>query len=87
VWRIEYTDVAERSLCKLGKPARERILEFFGSRVAGVEDPRSIAESLKGEFRGLWRSRVGDYRIICDIRENTMVVLILEAGHRKEIYR
>jgi mRNA interferase RelE/StbE len=87
VWRTEYSDIAERALLKLDRPVRERILSFFSSRVEKLDDPKTIAEPLTGELRGLWRFRVGDYRIICDIRQNVMVVLVLQVGHRKEVYR
>jgi mRNA interferase RelE/StbE len=87
VWRTEYTDIAERALLKLDKPVRERIQAFFRTRIEGQEDPKKLAEALKGEFLGLWRFRVGDYRVICDIRTEVLIVLVLRVGHRKEIYR
>ncbi len=87
MWRTELTDIAERSLLKLDKPVRERILTFLKERVESSEDPKVIAEPLTGEFRGLWRFRVGDYRIICDIQREILLVLVLQIGHRKEVYR
>jgi mRNA interferase RelE/StbE len=87
VWRTEYTDVAARELLKLDKPVRERILTFLRERAEKLEDPKEIAEPLVGELRGLWRFRVGDYRIICDIRRDVLLILVLQIGHRKEVYR
>ena len=87
MWRVEYTDIAESGLLKLDKPVRERVLAFFRDRIEDAEDPKALAESLSGELRGLYRYRVGDYRIICDIRKLVMVVLVLEVGHRSSIYR
>lgn len=87
MWRTEYTDVAERALLKLDKPVRERILAFFRERAEKLEDPKVVAEPLVGELRGLWRFRVGDYRIICDIRHEVLLILVLQVGHRKEVYR
>jgi mRNA interferase RelE/StbE len=87
VWRIEYSDVAARELLKLDKTVRERILTFLRERAAKLEDPKEIAEPLVGELRGLWRFRVGDYRIICDIRRDVLLILVLQIGHRKEVYR
>ncbi|QHN03892.1 type II toxin-antitoxin system RelE/ParE family toxin [Granulicella sp. WH15] len=87
MWRTEFTDVAERALLKLDKPVRERILAFFRERVSSSEDPKALAEPLAGEFRGLWRFRVGDYRVICDIRQDVLIVLVLQVGHRREVYR
>jgi mRNA interferase RelE/StbE len=57
VWRTEYSDIAERALLKLDRPVRERILSFFSSRVEKLDDPKTIAEPLAGELRGLWRFR------------------------------
>jgi mRNA interferase RelE/StbE len=57
-------------------------------RVAKLENPRSIGKALQGSsFGELWRYRVGDFRIICKIEDNRLVVLIIRIGHRKEIYR
>ncbi|MGO8718858.1 MAG: type II toxin-antitoxin system RelE family toxin [Acidobacteriaceae bacterium] len=86
-WKVEYTDIAERTIEKLDLQVRRRINSFFRERVANVEDPVTIAEPLQGEFRGLWRFRIGDYRAICDIRRKYLLVLVLDIGHRKEIYR
>jgi mRNA interferase RelE/StbE len=87
VWRTEFTDIAERALLKLDKPVRERILIFLRERAEKLEDPKTIAEPLAGEFRGLWRFRVGDYRIICDLQREVLLILVLQIGHRKEVYR
>ena len=55
-------------------------------RVACMDDPMKLAEALKGNLKGLFRFRVGDYRVICDIQRERVVVLVLDAGHRKDIY-
>jgi mRNA interferase RelE/StbE len=62
-------------------------LDFFRNRVAITEDPRMIGKALKGDKGELWRYRIGDYRAICRIEDERLVVLVLEVGHRKEIYR
>ncbi len=87
VWKVEFTNIAERRMEKLDEEIRRRILRFFRERVVRLEDPRSIAEPLQGEFRGLWRFRIGEYRAICDIENKRLLVLVLEIGHRREIYR
>lgn len=86
MWRIEYTDIAERAILKLDKPVRIRILAFMRERIVTAEDPKRLAEPLTGEFRGLWRFRVGDYRIICDIETGVRVVEVLDVGHRSSVY-
>jgi mRNA interferase RelE/StbE len=87
VWRIEVNEVAERSILKLDKTVRERILRFFRERIEPSSDPTTLAERLTGELRGLWRFRVGDYRIICDIQKEVRIVAVLEVDHRSQVYR
>jgi mRNA interferase RelE/StbE len=87
-WRVEFDDGAKRDLEKLDKPIALRITMFLRERVGQLDDPRSIGEALKGSRLGdFWRYRVGDYRIICDLQNQRLLVLALRVGHRREIYR
>ena len=86
-WKIEISLRAEKSLKRLDSGVRARILRFLKERIASANDPRELARPLKGEKGGLWRFRVGDYRIICDIRENQVRILVLTVGHRRDVYR
>jgi mRNA interferase RelE/StbE len=87
-WTIELSNEADRDLRKLDPQHRGRILKFLHERVAGLEDPRNIGKALQGSrFGEYWRYRVGDYRLICRIEDDHVVVLVLRVGHRKEIYR
>ena len=87
-WRVEFDDGAKRDLEKLDKPIALRITMFLRERVGQLDDPRSIGEALKGSRLGdFWRYRVGDYRIICDLQNQRLLVLVLRVGHRREIYR
>ncbi len=87
-WRVELDDGAKRDLEKLDKPIALRITRFLRERVGQLDDPRSIGEALKGSRLGeFWRYRVGDYRIICDLQNQQLLVLVLRVGHRREIYR
>ena len=87
-WKIEFIPQAERDLAKLDKQTARRILKFLSERVAGEQNPRSTGLALKGEnYQGLWRYRVGDYRIIARIEDSVLRVLVVEVGHRREIYR
>jgi mRNA interferase RelE/StbE len=87
-WRVEFDDGAKRDLEKLDKPIALRITRFLRERVGQLDDPRSIGEALKGSRLGdFWRYRVGDYRIICDLQNQRLLVLALRVGHRREIYR
>ncbi|HEX9904450.1 MAG TPA: type II toxin-antitoxin system RelE/ParE family toxin [Propylenella sp.] len=86
-WRIEFLPRAERRLGKLPERDRTRILRYLSERVAVAEDPRSLGEALKGPLSGLWRYRLGDFRIIVRIEDRRVTVLVLEIGHRREVYR
>ena len=86
-WRIEITRSATRQITKLSHPTQESILRFLRERLSPADNPRQWGRALQGEKRGLWRYRVGDYRLICDIRDEKITILVLELGHRKDVYR
>lgn len=86
-WTVEVSPFAERQIKKLDHQVRQRILDYLDDRIEGCKNPRHFGEALKGGRAGLWRYRVGDYRIICELRDDILVVLALAVGHRREIYR
>lgn len=87
-WTIEISDTAKQQLSKLDKPLSQRILKFLSQRLGKLHDPHSIGKTLHGSRLGeFWRYRVGDYRIICKIEDDYLVVLVLRIGHRREVYR
>ena len=86
VWTIEYTRVAKAQLRKLDKPITKRIVDFMDQRVATRKDPRAVGKALTGPLGGLWRYRVGDCRVICDIQDNSLCVLVVRIGNRRDIY-
>lgn len=86
-WTIEFSEVAIKQLKKLDKQTRLRIFDYLENRVRTSEDPRQQGKALVHNKAGLWRYRVGDYRIICQIKDETIIIFILSVGHRKEIYR
>lgn len=87
IWRIEITRTAERQITKLDRPAQRSIQRFLRERLTPADNPRQWGKPLHGENRGLWRYRVGDYRLICDIQDEKITVLVLDVGHRKDVYR
>ena len=88
VWRIELTETAAKQISKLDKGEAKRITAFLRQRLATLTDPRSTGKALTGPQLGsYWRYRVGDYRIICDIQDGKLCVLVIEIGNRREIYR
>ncbi|QEE46741.1 type II toxin-antitoxin system RelE/ParE family toxin [Rhizobium sp. WL3] len=87
-WTIELEEAAKKQLAKIGKPAAARIVSYLEQRVAPLDDARQKGRPLRGqELNGLWRYRVGDYRIICDIQDGKLIVLVVEIGHRSSVYR
>ena len=87
-WTIRLTDTARKQLAKLDPQIARRISKFLRVRLARADDPRSLGHALKGEELGeYWRYRVGDYRVLCEIRDAELVILTLAVGHRREIYR
>ena len=85
VWRIELTETAAKQLSKIGKVDAKRITTFLRERIA--HDPRASGKALTGPLGGLWRYRVDDYRVICEIEDAVMRVLVVRIGNRREVYR
>ena len=86
-WTIEYAETAKKQLRKLDKLAARRIVDFMDECVAPSDDPRELGKALRGSLGDLWRYRVGDYRILCDIQDGVLTVLVLQIGNRREVYR
>ncbi len=86
-WAYRIDARAVKELGKLDRQVQKDILAYCDTRIAGTEDPRRFGKALTGPFRGLWRYRVGDYRLICHIKDRELIVLVLSAGHRRDIYR
>jgi mRNA interferase RelE/StbE len=86
VWRVEFGSDAARELRRLGRDARRTILKYLRERIATAEDPRRLGHALLGDLKGLWRYRVGDYRVVADIRDREVLVMVITVGHRREVY-
>lgn len=85
-WTIEVSEKAVRALRKMDKQTARRIRDEL-EEIAKLEDPRSRGKALVGNLAGLWRYRVGDYWIICDIEDARLVILVVDVAHRREVYR
>lgn len=86
-WTVEWDDRARPELLSLDHIAQREILRFFRERIITDEDPRQFGRPLRHELRGLWRYRVGPYRMACRIEDDTIVVVVLAVGHCSTIYR
>jgi mRNA interferase RelE/StbE len=87
VWTIDYTSTAKTQLRKLDKQSAKRILDFMDARVSSRDDPRATGKALTGPLGSLWRYRVGDFRVICDIQDGALRILVVQLGNRREVYR
>lgn len=87
-WKIELDPIAERELDKLDPQIARRILSYLYTRLATLDDPRSIGEPLKGSRLGaFWKYRVGDYRIIASIEDDILRILVVKIGNRGNVYQ
>ena len=86
-WTIDYTDTARTQLRKLDRQAARRIVDYMDKRVALSGDPRSTGRALTGRMGGFWRYRVGGHRVICDIQDRVLRVLVVRLGGRDRVYR
>ena len=87
-WKVELSATADRELSKLDPQHSKRILKFLQERIAKLDNPRSLGKASHGSrFGEFWKYRLGEYRLICKIEDERLLVLVLRVGHRKEIYR
>lgn len=87
-WLIEYDEAAFKDLASMDKQVAHRITAFMRERVSALDDPRSIGEALKGSKLGaFWKYRVGDYRVIADLEDGALRILVVRVGNRRDVYR
>ena len=85
-WTVEFDEAASKELRKLDRQAQLEILNYFRQRIATDEDPRSFGKPLSRDLAGLWRYQVRDYRMICNIEDDKLIVLVVRVFHRKDVY-
>ena len=86
-WRVEWEDETVKELKKLDARAQRNIVRYLGEKIATEDDPRRFGDPLRKDLKGLWKYRIGDYRIICSIEEKSVVVLVVRVGHRRSVYK
>lgn len=82
-WKIKYLDAAIKQLSRLDKATARRIDAYLHK----IENPRHSGKALQGKLKGYWRYRIGDFRVICDIQDKQLIILVMEVGDRKDIYK
>jgi mRNA interferase RelE/StbE len=86
-YNVAYMDTAIEDLLKLDKPVRVRIAKWIAKNLEGTEIPTAHGKPLTGNYKGFWRYRVGDYRVIAEIVDDIVTVFVVAVGHRKNIYK
>ena len=84
--KIVYTPHVRKQFQKMDKTTLKRVVDYM-DEIATLIDPRSRGKSLVGNLKGLWRYRVGDYRIICQIKNDQLIILVTDVDHRKHVYK
>ena len=87
VWSVELTSTAQKQLKKLDRKWQVLILDYLEDEIAPLENPRTRGKALGGDKKGLWRYRVGDYRILCQILNSKVLIVVVTVAHRKKAYR
>lgn len=85
-WTVHFTLQADKQFAKLDKEIQKRIQKFLNTKLSKMIDPRQLGSPLTGTLSHFWRYRVGDYRLLCSMKDNQLTILIVEVGHRREIY-
>ena len=85
-WTIEYDEGALQDLKKLDHQMQREVLDYMEKRIAKADDPRSFGKPLRHSKFGLWRYRLRDFRIICQLQEARLIVLVVAVGHRSTVY-
>ena len=85
-YNVQYSKQAIKELKKLDRFTRQMIYSWIDKNLSDCEDPRQHGKALTANRKGQWRYRIGDYRLICDIQDDKLVILALTVGHRREIY-
>lgn len=84
-YSVEYRETASKQLRKLDRSVAKRIVDYL-DEVGALDDPRSRGKGPVGDRTGIWRYRIGDYRVLCEIRDTELVILALDVGHRSSVY-
>lgn len=85
-YSLELSNDAKKQLRKMDKHIAIMLSRVMQNELDGLENPRSKGKALTGQLKGLWRYRIGQYRVICEILDDKLIVLALSVGHRKDIY-
>ncbi|MFZ1641573.1 MAG: type II toxin-antitoxin system RelE/ParE family toxin [Candidatus Contendobacter sp.] len=86
-WTVELSADAAKALDKMDAPTCNRIRRFIRERLRGTDNPRQWGKALTGRYAGLWRYRLGDYRLVCQLQDARLVVLVVKVVRRDKAYQ
>lgn len=86
-WRVTVKKKVTKALSKMDVRDSTKILKFIHETLSTLENPRQSGKSLNGNLTGYWRYRVGDFRLVCEIHDDELMIVAVDIGHRREIYR
>lgn len=86
-YTVEYSSNARKFIKKLDKYTKALLKSWINKNLEGCIDPFTHGKPLTADKKGLWRYRVGDYRLICDVQQDKVIIIIVEIGHRRDIYK
>lgn len=87
MYRVEFSEHALKSFKKMDKYIAKMIFSWISKHLEGCDDPRIYGKGLVADKKGIWRYRVGDYRLLAHIFDDRLVILFVDSGHRKDIYK
>ena len=87
MWSLKFSKCADKQLSKMDAGVRRIIVAWLLKHIDGCEDPRAFGKGLTANRSGEWRYRIGDYRVLCEILDDDLIVLAIEVGHRREVYK
>ena len=87
IWKVKISDTALKQLKKLDNKSGKTIIDYLETRIETDKDPCRFGGALRHSLAGLWKYRIGEYRVICKIQKKKVLVLVLRVGHRKDILR
>ncbi|MDO5049200.1 MAG: type II toxin-antitoxin system RelE/ParE family toxin [Actinomycetaceae bacterium] len=85
-WKVEVSEKARSELRKIDPRDARRITDYLQA-LTELEDPRIRGKALKGDLGDYWRYRVGNYRVICDLKQDVLTILVLRTAHRRKVYK
>lgn len=87
MWSLKFSKRADKQLSKMDAGVRRVIVAWLIKHIDGCEDPRAFGKGLTANRSGEWHYRIGDYRVLCEILDDDLIVLAIEVGHRREVYK